>query len=49
MTELELKILVGKLISLRERYSYEFSQEDSDMLADASNIIYHNIDKIKED
>lgn len=49
MTKLELNILVEKLISLRDRYSHEFSIEDSDILADASNVIYHNIDKIKED
>ena len=47
MTKLELNILVEKLIYIRD--NHDLSLEDKDTIADASNIIYHNIDKIKED
>lgn len=47
MTKAELNQLVEQLISIRDRV--EMSWQDKDILADASNIIYHNIDKISED
>ncbi len=47
MTKAELNYLVEQLISIRGRV--EMSWQDKDILADESNIIYHNIDKISED
>lgn len=47
MTKMELNILVEQIISIRDRYP--FDRSDRDALADACNVIYHNIETIAED
>lgn len=47
MTKAELNMLVEKIISIRDRV--EMSWQDKDVLADAANTIYHNIEKLRED
>lgn len=47
MTKQELNELVETLISIRDRY--ELLRSDRDALADACNIIYHNIDILAEE
>ena len=41
MTRMELNILVEQIISIRDRFP--FDRSDRDALADACNLIYHNI------
>ena len=47
MTKQELNILVERIIRIRDEH--DFSRDERDTLADACNVIYHNIDKIAED
>ena len=47
MTKAEINDLVEKLISIRDWY--EMSRQDRDKIADACNLIYHNIDVLAED
>lgn len=47
MTKAELNSLVEKIINIRDRV--EMSWQDKDVLADAANTIYHNIEKISEE
>lgn len=44
MDKQELQILVEKLINIRDRV--DMSWQDKDVIADACNVIYHNIEKI---
>lgn len=47
MTKQELNELVEKIISIRDMY--DMLRCDRDTLADACNIIYHNIDLLAEE
>lgn len=47
MTKRELNILVENLIWIKDNVPMSF--ESQNVIADASNVIYHNIDKIKEE
>lgn len=47
MTKAELNELVEKLISIRDMY--DMMRCDRDALADACNIIYHNINLLCEE
>ena len=47
MTKRELNELVESLIVIRD--IYELSQSARDSIADACNIIYHNIDLLAEE
>lgn len=44
MDRQELQVLVEKLINIRDRV--DMSWQDKDVIADACNVIYHNIDKL---
>lgn len=44
MTKSELNILVEKLIHIRDAHKRDMDREESDILADAINVIDHNID-----
>lgn len=46
MSKQELNELVEDLIAIRDRY--DLSMTDRDVLADACNVIYHNIDLLAE-
>ena len=46
MTKAELNELVETIISIRDRY--ELCRSDRDALADACNIIYHNVEMLAE-
>ena len=47
MTRLELNMLVEQIISIRDRFP--FDRSDRDALADACNVIYHNIGTLSDD
>lgn len=47
MNERELNILVENLIWIKDNVPMSF--ENQNCISDASNVIYHNIDKIKEE
>lgn len=47
MTKYELNCLVEKIIRIRD--DYQMSREDRDALADACNLIDHNIEVLRED
>ena len=47
MTKMELNILVEQIISIRDRFP--FDRSDRDALADACNVIYHNIDTLSDE
>lgn len=47
MTKAELNELVEKIIAIRDLY--DLQRSDRDALADACNIIYHNIDLLAEE
>lgn len=46
MTKAELNELVEKIITIRDMY--KLLRCDRDALADACNVIYHNIDKLAD-
>ena len=48
MTEKELKQLVEDLIRLRDKYRGQLPWEELDLIADACNVINHNIKKIAQ-
>lgn len=48
MTEKELKQLVEDLIWLRDKYRGQLPWEDLDLIADACNVINHNVKKIAQ-
>ena len=47
MTKAELNKLVEQIIHIRDYY--DFLRSDRDALADACNVIYHNIDRLAEE
>ena len=47
MTKAELNELVEQIIHIRDYY--DLLRSDRDALADASNVIYHNIDRLAEE
>lgn len=47
MTRMELNTLVEKIIRIRD--DYPLSMSDRDALADACNVIYHNIDTLSDE
>ena len=47
MTKAELNGLIERLIRIRD--IYDFTRAERDDLADACNIIYHNIDALSEE
>lgn len=46
MTQYELNVLVEELINIRDRDDMSFKEKE--VLADACNVIYKNINKLSE-